>query len=91
MNNYLVPVDKNFIEDVAKAIARERLQRDATTTLESTIGYIPNASKTMEQTIDRVFETIWAGNTPADNAQKDAYRMDAIAAINLINLKLVSK
>lgn len=90
MNNYLVPVDEKFVEDLAKAIARDRLQRDASTTVEHMIGKNPTITKNIESVFDRVFDKLWEGTSDADNLQKEGYRADARAAINRINLKLLT-
>jgi len=90
MNNYLIPTSEKFIEEVAKAIAKDRLQRDASFTIESMIGKNPELTKNLEKVFDRIFDKLWEGNTDADNIQKDGYRKDAIAAIRLINLKLLT-
>ncbi len=90
MNNYLVPVDEKFVEEVAKAIAKDRMQRNASNTVEHMLGKNPAITKNLEAVFDRVFDKLWEGNSEADNLQKDGYRNDAIAAIRLINLKLLT-
>lgn len=39
---------------------------------------------------DDMFNNIWASTSMSDNSQKNEYRMDALAAINSINLKLLT-
>lgn len=90
MNNYLIPVNEQFVEEVAKAIARDRLQRDAASTVQNMLGKNPAITKSIESVFDRVFDKLWEGDSEADNAQKEGYRNDAIAAIRLINLKLLT-
>lgn len=90
MNNYMIPVNEKFVEEVAKAIARDRLQRDASHTVEQMLGKNPTITKNIEAVFDRVFDKLWEGTSDADNAQKEGYRSDAIAAIRLINLKLLT-
>ena len=90
MNNYLIPVDEKFVEEVAKAIAKDRLQRDAASTVEHMLGKNPAITSQIESVFDRVFDKLWEGDTDADKIQKDGFRNDAIAAIRLINLKLLT-
>ncbi len=90
MSNYLLPTDEQFIEKVAKSIARDRLRRDASATIEKMIGVNVDISMQVEATFDRLFDKLWNNNGPADITQKNGYREDAHAAINTINLLLIT-
>jgi hypothetical protein len=90
MNNLLLPVNDEFIEGVAKAIARNRMHRDASDALEDMIGIGLDDLDRLELTFDRIFERLWSGSSPHDEQQKDQYRSDAKAAIAAINLKLLT-
>lgn len=90
MNNFLLPTDDAFVEDVARAIAKDRLHRDASFAMEQMIGIKLQDSDKLETSFDRIFETLWAGNQPNDLKNKEEYRADARAAISAINLKLLT-
>jgi len=90
MDNYLLPTDDSFVEDVAKAIARDRLSRDASDAIEK--SFKENNIKVhldIDNAIDVIFEALWNGNTENDKQQRQNYKMDALAAIRSINLKLL--
>ena len=89
MNNLLLPVNDEFIEIVAKAIAKNRMHQDASLALQDLIGIGLNDSDSLELTFDKIFERLWSGNTAHDEGQKDQYRSDARAAVAAINLKLL--
>ncbi len=91
MNNYMIPTDEKFVEEIAKAIARNRLQEDTIAEVNSILGDTPNTGDLVDELLDRVFELLWAGNGPRDITQKIAYRRDALAAISAINLKLITR
>jgi hypothetical protein len=92
MSQYLIPTDKDFVNDVAKAIARTRWARDATIELDKMFdGRIYEVSEfVLEQSISRVFETMWNGTKPNDEEQRENYRNEAVAVISAINLKLLT-
>ena len=89
MTQYLIPVSDEIIEEVAKAIARDRLQRDAENTLKDLAGSDIVTPNVFDNTLDRIFDKLWKNNSPANERQKDGYRDDARSAINAINLKLL--
>lgn len=90
MNNYLLPTDEAFIEDVARAIARNRLQREALSALNQEVEISAENIEVLEKSFDHIFERLWSGNMPEDMSQKSGYRADALAAIGAINLKLIT-
>jgi predicted lipoprotein len=90
MSTYLIPTDESFVEVIARSIAKNRLEQDASTSMTELLGVKIDISEKMEATLDRVFETLWAGSTENDQHQRATYRSDALAAINAINLKLIT-
>lgn len=87
--NYLVPGDDDFVEIVAKAIAKNRLHRDTSQVVEEVAGVPFEEIERLETAFDAIFERLWAGDTEHDETQKSQYRSDARAAIAAINLKLL--
>jgi hypothetical protein len=90
MNNTLIPSDDEFVESIAKSIARNRIQSEASSAMSEMIGIKLEESVVLESTFDRVFEQLWSLSGEYDNRQKDLYRGDARAAIAAINLKLLT-
>lgn len=90
MTTYLIPTDSEFIEDIARAIARSRLHTDASNTMEELTGVPLRDPDLLENTLDLVFDQLWAGQDEASARQRTAYRADALAAIRAINLKLIA-
>ena len=87
---YLLPNDEEFVNQIARAIARDRLLRDATEALQEMTGLTIRETDALTSSFDRAFELLWAGNSDIDRRQKASYAADAIAAINAINLKLLT-
>ena len=92
MNKYTIPATVEFVEDIAKAIARERLYQETISILVNIVG-IDNTllEDTVEKSVDSVFEIMWAGKTKEDEANKEIFRKDALTAIRTINLKLLTQ
>lgn len=91
MNNYLLPSDYEFVESIAKAIAKDRLHRDANNAMMGLVGTTLEDSEVFEKSFDHVFESLWNRTTEDDIDQKNAYMADARAAIAAINLNLLTK
>jgi len=91
MSGYLLPTDQEFIDFVAKKIARTRWDRDVTKALGQMIGESLKRLPTnaLDDAKDRVFDSLWNGTTDNDAEQRDAYRIEAEAVISAINLKLL--
>lgn len=89
MTQILLPTDTEFVEAVARSIAKDRLFREASVVLDDMIGVKLDASP-LESAFDRVFDMMWSGTTEVDERQKAGYRNDARAAISAINLKLLT-
>jgi hypothetical protein len=91
MNTYFIPTDIEFVEEVAKAIARGRMQKDASQAIKNLIGKDMKLKGTsFDKTLDSIFERLWAGDSEVDKHQRDCYMNDALAAISIINLKLIT-
>lgn len=90
MNTYLLPVDDEFVEHLAKTIARNRMSAEASDTIEQWIGIPIEQSELLETAFNAVFEELWTGGTELDERQRDLYRGDALAVIRAINLKLTT-
>jgi hypothetical protein len=86
----MLPVNDDFVEVVARAIAKNRLYRDASNALENMIGVNLEASEKLEDTFTQIFDRLWAGTNADDESQKSVYREDAKVAIAAINLKLLT-
>ena len=89
MSQYMLPTNDEFVDSVAKAIARDRMYREASDALEDMIGIRIESVDRLDQGFDPVFETVWNGNKPFNIEQRESYRQDARAAISAINLKLL--
>lgn len=73
MPQYMVPTDSAFIEEVAKAIARERLTLEAKGILIE--SGVPDEMVTMlDNSIDKIFEKLWNGESDLDGGQKSGYK-----------------
>ena len=90
MTGYLIPSTDAFVEDVAKAIARNRLKNEAAAELESSTGIQMDDVPGIDLTFDRIFEQLWSSSGPTAETQRRNYRDDAAAAIRAINLKLIT-
>jgi hypothetical protein len=90
MTGYLIPSTDAFVEDVARAIARNRLKNEAAAELELTTGIQMGDVDGIELTFDRIFEQLWASPGVTADTQRRNYREDALSAIRAINLKLIT-
>lgn len=91
MNTYFIPTDTEFVEDVAKAIARNRVHKEASSAIREILGKdMEQKNISYDRMLDLVFEKLWSGNSPTDKKQKENYMNDAMAAISAINLKLIT-
>lgn len=82
----MVPCDPAFVEEIAKAIARERIHRGAA----DSMAMIPEVYENVAPLFDRMFDVLWEGDTEVDEQQRISYRSDALAAINAINLRMIT-
>lgn len=88
--NTLLPVDEQFVEQVAKAIGRERLYRDAADLLDKAVGIKLPESDGLDARFDREFERLWLSTDEESTWNRENYRADALVAINKINLLLLT-
>lgn len=88
MANYMIPTDLEFVTDIGKAIARERLGVDSRAILADS-GVPDQMVEMLDASIDSIFERLWNGSTEFDSSQRASYIADARSAINAINLKLL--
>jgi 3-oxoacyl-(acyl-carrier-protein) synthase len=91
MVNFMLPVDDIFVEAVAKAIAKNRMERDSADMVYNMIGKRIDKLPKFEESLDRMFEKLWNGTDEDDLFQKEQYREDARAAIRTINLRLLTQ
>lgn len=89
MNNYLVPVSEEFVELIAKAIARDRFYRDVENSMEEMRHLKGVSEDQIDQAFEEAFDRVWFGNSSQDEKSKQNYRMAAASAIRAINLKLL--
>lgn len=83
----MVPCDEAFVDIIARAIAIDRLHRDAA----NTVGVPQEAyDEEVAPVFELMFEALWKGNTDLDERQRAGFRQDAIAAINAINLRMIT-
>lgn len=88
--NILLPVDEQFIEHVAKAVGKDRLHREAAEILQAATGLDINNAPSLDAKFDREFERLWQSDEEECVWNRENYRADAIAAINQINLLLLT-
>ena len=90
--NIMLPTDSSFVEKIAIAIARDRLHRESIEILESMLGInVPEEIlESEDENFDAVFEAAWNSNSEAAKYNKDSYIADAKAAVNRINLLLLT-
>lgn len=88
--NTMLPIDDQFIEQVAKAVGKDRLFREASALLENTIGVNISQAGISEDRFTHEFEKLWAGTDEECKWNREEYRADARAAINKINFLLLT-
>lgn len=90
MDNIAIPVDDAFVESVAKAIARDRLYRQANAEIQEISGGLGIQDiGHLERYFEDMFAVLWSSDLEGDEMQRNSYRADARAAIDSINLKLL--
>lgn len=91
MTAHLLPSNSDFVEHIAKTIARSRFEHDALSAIHSTLGDVGRIpGEVLDQTIDSVFEVMWNGRTAQDEQQRSNYRKEARDVISAVNLKLLT-
>lgn len=90
MNTYMIPVDDTFVTEVAKAIAKARLIRDTAAIVGPSLGIDIDNNPKLQVQLSREFIAMW-DNESADTALLKAEALaDARAAVNNINLALLT-
>lgn len=91
MKDLLLPThDETFIMTVAKSISHERLLQDSDTAVIKATGRSLYDDPTLLARLEAEFEVLWAGKDAKDKEVRDRFYNDAIAAINAINLHLLT-
>lgn len=54
------------------------------------MAMIPEVYENVAPLFDRMFDVLWEGDTEVDEQQRISYRSDALAAINAINLRMIT-
>ena len=86
MTQYLIPSDDEFVEFIARTIARERLMDEASYILRIQIDDVEE----LEKRFDRMFDRVWSSQTTDGGDQRAGYMKEARAVISAINLKLLT-
>ena len=88
--NTLIPTSEAFVEEVAKALGRDRLFRDAADMLKTNVGITLQETEALDARFDGMFEQLWAGDDEEAEWNRESYKADALAVINKINLLLLT-
>jgi hypothetical protein len=87
--NIMLPTSDKFVEEVAKAIGRTRMRREAVEMLELA-GIAINETDELTERFDAEFDYLWDGNNDDAAWCQATYKEAAIAVINKINLLLLT-
>ena len=88
MADYMIPTNEQFIEHVAKAIAKNRILQEAKGSVGSIIDKVPDVMEQLEDILDQTFDEMWKSGSASE--QRQIYRDDARAVISAINMKLLT-
>lgn len=88
--NILLPTDEKFVELVAKSIARDRLHREAVELIKDAADITLPDTPELDARFDREFESLWIDDNEDCVWSRENYTIDAITAINKINLLLLT-
>ena len=88
--NIMLPTDDKFIEHIAKSIGRDRMFREASELLQSTMGIRLPDNDDINDRFDREFNILWDSTEEECVQNKGNYIKDAILVINKINLFLLT-
>lgn len=86
----MIPTDDAFVKQVAKSIGKDRLFRESMILLESVLGYNPETVSGIDNRFDQEFEVVWADSSEDGVWNREQFAGDALAAINKINLMLLT-
>ena len=86
MSDYMIPVNDEFVNEIAKSIAISRIQSDAKKMAElQQLDF-----STLTSNLESSFTKIWSSNEEPDVRLREIYIDEARAAILSINLKLLT-
>jgi hypothetical protein len=88
MADYMIPTNEQFIEHVAKAIAKNRILQEAKGSVGCIIDKVPDVMEQLEDILDQTFDEMWKSGSASE--QRQIYRDDARAVISAINMKLLT-
>lgn len=88
--NTMIPTDDKFIEEIARAVGKDRLIREANDLLKSVTGVNMKEAGITDQRFDREFEKLWNSDDDESIWNRQEYMADARAAVNRINLLLLT-
>ncbi len=89
MTQFMIPVNDDLVEEVARAIAKNRFSQEMRESIDQAFGNNKFLIDQIEESIGPVFETLWNGENSSDEKQREIYREEARAVIRAINLKLL--
>lgn len=90
VSNFLIPTNAEFVEKVAKSISKDRLFRDSGEMFEDMVGYSLSDIPGIDEKFDEEFESLWASTDDDSEWNRQQFTADAVAAINKINLLLLT-
>jgi hypothetical protein len=88
MADYMIPSNEQFIEHIAKAIAKNRILIEAKQTVSGIVDAVPDVMEQLEEILDQTFDEMWKNGSAGE--QRHIYREDAKAVISAINMKLLT-
>lgn len=89
INNMTIPTSAEFIDEIARVIAQERLKDEIEGIIVAATGQRIKGDM-MENMYDEIFNGVWNDPQRMNDGEKEAYRDIAQAVINAINLKLIT-
>lgn len=87
---YLIPTSQEFIEEIARSLALNRLREETLESMSDELCMQVQGNAAFDASLQRILNMLWSGETDEDEIERDRYRGDARAAINAINLKLIT-
>jgi hypothetical protein len=88
--NILLPTTAEFVDQVARSISRDRFQREALEVAMTVLGVRIQETDELEARFDKEFDLLWNGKDEESAWNRKSYQADAVAAINKINMLLLT-
>jgi hypothetical protein len=88
--NILLPTTTEFVDQVARSMARDRFQREALEVAMAVLGVRIQETDELDARFDKEFDLLWNGKDEESVWNRESYRSDAVAAINKINMLLLT-